>query len=117
MPTVYGLKSCDSCRKALKRLDGAGLTYRFVDLKVEGLSPERARQWLAQVPADRLINRRGTTWRGLDGADKARAETAEGAAALVAANPSLAKRPVIEHEDGGVTVGFDDAVAQRLGLD
>ncbi len=99
MTTLYGLKNCDTCRKAMKALPDA----RFVDIRTEADLAKKVPQWLKTVGAERLVNAKSTTWRGLSDADKAKAKA--GDAKVLIANPALIKRPVIE--DGGkVTVGW-----------
>lgn len=89
---LYGIKSCDTCRKALKSLTASGQTVEFVDIRATPLSTEQIAEFLAAFgPA--LVNTRSTTWRELD------AKTHEHAPdALLAAHPTLMKRPVIEAE-------------------
>jgi len=105
MTTLYGLKNCDSCRKALKAYAAAGKTVRFHDLRADGLTAARLEAWLQALGWERLINRRSTTWRNLDAAEKAELDDAR-ALALGLAHPSLLKRPIVESADG-VSVGFD----------
>jgi arsenate reductase len=95
--TLYGIPNCDTVRKARAFLDERGAAHAFHDFRRQGLGPERLDAWLASPVAGRLLNRQGTTWRGLPEADKARA-TAEPAKAraLLLAQPSLVKRPVVE---------------------
>lgn len=104
MVTVYGIKNCDTVKRALKALDGQAIGYRFHDFKTDGLTPAKAQQWLDALGLDAVLNRRGTTWRQLDDATR-EGVTADNAAALLASQPSLVKRPVIEHP-GGVRIGF-----------
>ncbi|MGB0670435.1 MAG: arsenate reductase [Rhodospirillales bacterium] len=112
--TVYGLKSCDGCRKARKWLDAHGLAHDFHDFRAAPPGGEAIATWLAAVGSDKLLNRRGTTWRGLGEADKARAEAGtKDLIALLAQHPALMKRPVIE-AGGNVLVGFDSAVQSTL---
>lgn len=105
MIVIYGLKNCDSCRKALKLLAESGATYRFHDLRADGLPPGRVQRWLAGAGWETLVNRRSTTWRGLPEAEKA--ALADGAAAfpLLERHPTLIKRPVIE-AGNQLIVGF-----------
>lgn len=110
---VYGLKSCDTCRKALKALAAAGIETRFVDLRDAGATA-RVPLWLDALGAEALINTRSTTWRGLSEAERARA--ASDPAGLLADHPALVKRPVIERPDGAVTVGWTPPVRDGLGL-
>lgn len=107
--TVWGLKNCDTCRKARAWLDGRGVAYAFKDVRADGLSAAAVERWLSAAGSDRLINRRGTTWRGLGDADKARADNPGSAVALLVESPSLIKRPVFELPGGPVVVGFGAA--------
>jgi len=95
---IYGLKNCDSCRKAQKLLEAAGSAYRFHDLRADGLPPGRLQRWLATAGWETLVNRRSTTWRGLAEAERTAAGSG-GAAALLERHPTLIKRPVIEAGD------------------
>ncbi len=104
MVIVYGIKNCDTVQRALKRLQDAGIEHRFHDFRVDGLGRERAQSWIATLGIDTVLNRRGTTWRKLDAASQARAD-GDGAAELLASQPSLVKRPVFEHK-GALRVGF-----------
>ena len=118
MTTIYGIPNCDTVKKARVWLQDNGLTAHFHDFKKQGVSPEMLDRWLATQDWTVLINRKGTTWRGLDDATKAAVTDAASAKALALAAPSVIKRPVVEWDSdhgGGVTVGFDaEAWAQRL---
>lgn len=103
--TFYGLKTCDTCKKALKALEGAGKAVDVVDVRADGVPGAALQGWIAALGRDALINRRSTTWRGLDDAARAGAETDAGALALLLANPTLMKRPVIV-ADGAAHVGW-----------
>jgi len=98
MMVIYGLKNCDSCRKALKLATDAGVAHRFHDLRADGLPPGRLQRWLASAGWEALVNRRSTTWRGLTQAERTVAESGD-AAALLERHPTLIKRPVIEAGD------------------
>ncbi|MEX2520853.1 MAG: ArsC/Spx/MgsR family protein [Paracoccaceae bacterium] len=108
---LFGLKTCDTCRKALKEIAAAGGRAEFHDIRAE-LDAARLDGWLSRVGVEALVNRRSTTWRGLSEAERAAADGA-GAAALLLANPALIKRPVIEAE-AGLFVGWDDAARAAL---
>lgn len=110
--TLYGLKNCDTCRRAIKELKAAGVEHIFVDVRADGLTAQQIESWAQQVGWESLLNRRGTTWRGLDEDDKADVDQAK-AVRLMAEHPALIKRPVIEGPHG-VTVGFTDAIKSRL---
>lgn len=105
----FGLKSCDTCRKALKALAAAGYTPEVIDVRADGLS-DRDRETIIAEFADAALNRASTTWRGLSDAEKA-ADPAD----LLAAHPTLMKRPVIE-ANGMWTIGWKaDVQAKYLG--
>lgn len=113
MLKVYGLKNCDTCRKARKWLDGEDISYDFVDVRADGINAADVAHWARAVGVETLLNRRGTTWRGLSDADKKGADTENGAISLMAAHPALIKRPVFD--DGtSVRVGFTDATKAAL---
>lgn len=100
---IYGLKTCDTCRKALKSLPGA----RLVDVRADGLPGEVLERAVAQFGGD-LVNRRSATWRGLSEEERALAPEA-----LVARHPSVMKRPLIEH-DGKLHLGWSDELRAAL---
>lgn len=109
MATLFGLKACDTCRKALKEFQNAGREIEFRDVRDAPLSEGEIARFLAAFGED-LINRRSTTWRQLS--EEERTHTA---ADLLSAHPTLMKRPVIEGE-GGLTLGWDaTARARHLG--
>jgi len=109
---IYGLKNCDTCRKALKWLQQKGVDHQFHDLKATKLTQKKISAWLEDVPLETLINRRGTTWRKLPEQDKA-GLTTKSACTLAVAHPSLLKRPIFE-SDEGVFVGFGTEQQNRL---
>ncbi len=111
--TLYGLKTCDTCRKALKAVEAAGRSVTFVDVRSDADLGARLPGWLAAAGADALANTRSTTWRGLDAGERAR--LADDPAGLLATHPALIKRPVIE-VGGAVHVGWTPAVRAALGL-
>ncbi len=104
---IYGIKNCDTMKKARAWLDAAGLVYRFHDYKIAGAPPEKLAAWAGIVGWQVLLNKAGTTFRNLPDADKANLYEAR-ALALMAANPSLIKRPVLEH-GRRLLVGFNPA--------
>ena len=102
---IYGIKNCDTVRKALKWLAGNQLQAHFHDLKKEPLQADLVEQWLDQVESSVLINRRGTTWRKLGESDKNLTEKSD-LIQLIITNPSIVKRPVVCFQ-GFWTVGFN----------
>lgn len=105
--TLYGLKTCDTCRKARRALEAAGYSVRFVDLRDEPVDDARRAAWRAAFD-DALVNRRSTTWRGLSEGERARDPDA-----LLADYPALMKRPVIE-ADGALYLGWSPEGAAAL---
>lgn len=110
--TMYGLKNCDTCKKALKALAAAGHDVTFVDIRTEADLAAKVPVWLSCVSENVLINKRSTTWRGLTTAEQEGASGAK-AAALLTAHPTLIKRPVIEINDR-VHVGWAKDVSEAL---
>ena len=108
MIMVYGIPNCDTVKKARAWLVTQGVAHTFHDFKKQGVPLDRLPSWASAVGWDKLINRQGTTWRKLDAAAQASAETPQGAQKLALANPSVIKRPVVQWPHGDVTVGFDD---------
>lgn len=112
---LYGIPNCDTVKKARTWLEARGAEYTFHDYKKEGADPEKIAGWIAAAGLHVVVNRKGTTFRALSEDDKARAADAASAPALLAANPSVIKRPVVEHE-GGLLFGFKaDEWAAALG--
>ena len=112
MITVYGLKNCDTCRAALKWLDAEDIAYEFRDVRKDGLDAGDVKDWLGAVGADTLVNRRGTTWRQLSDADKAKTSAAD-LTDLILKYPAIMKRPVFVTDDA-VIVGFKDEQKSAL---
>lgn len=104
MITLFGIKNCDTMKKARAWLDGHGIAYAFHDYKVSGIEKSRLEAWVAQLGWETLLNRAGTTFRKLPDADK-EGLTEKKAIALMLAQPSMIKRPVLE-KAGKITVGF-----------
>ena len=105
---VYGIPNCDTVKKARAFLAEQGHAFDFHDFRKHGLEREKLESWLTQQPMDVLLNKRGTSWRKLSDADKDNPDS-QHLVALMLANPTLIKRPVIER-DGVVSVGFSKDV-------
>ena len=105
-PTVYGIPNCDSVKKARTWFSEQGLDYSFHDFKKQGVPDTQLQQWLQACGWEVVLNRKGTTWRQLDAATQAGVTDAASARALMLAQASVIKRPVIEWPSGAITVGF-----------
>jgi len=113
MMKLYGLKNCDSCRKAMKALDGAHVRYAFHDIREEAPTKMQVGRWAKAVGTDALLNTRSTTWRNLPAKDKQDLDEKK-AVALMAANPTLIKRPLIENGATQVFAGWTKDVEGKL---
>ena len=112
--TLYGIRNCDTMKKAWTWLDQHGVAYVFHDYKKQGVDRARLQAWVGQAGWERLLNRSGTTFRKLPEADRADLTEAK-AVTLMLAQPSMIKRPVLETE-GELLVGFrPEDYARRFG--
>jgi len=103
---MYGIPHCDTVKKARLWLQDQGLACQFHDFKKDGVPPDALARWIQAVGWEVLLNRKGTTWRKLDAALQASVTDAASAAALMLAQASVIKRPVVQWPDGGISVGF-----------
>jgi arsenate reductase (glutaredoxin) len=103
-PKIYGIKNCDTMKKARAWLDAKGVPYAFHDYKVDGIDRPRLEAWAGSVGWETLLNRAGTTFRKLSDSDKAGLDERK-AIALMLAQPSMIKRPVLDL-NGRILVGF-----------
>lgn len=112
MITLYGIKNCDTVKKARTWLADREIEYRFHDVREDGLDADTVSQWLQALGWETLVNKRSTTWKGLDPTQR---EAMDDAAALqaIVAQPTLFKRPVLDtgHE---VHCGFSAANYQTI---
>lgn len=111
--TIYGIRNCDTMKKARAWLDGHGVAYEFHDYKKHGVAEAQLAGWCERAGWQRLLNKAGTTFRKLPDADKQDLDQAK-AIGLMVANPSMIKRPVLE-AGGSLLVGFKaDAYDEAL---
>lgn len=104
--TIYGIKNCDTMKKARAWLDKAGVDYAFHDYKSAGIEREKLERWVKKAGWETLLNRAGTTFKKLP--DKVKeGVTEQRALALMIAQPSMIKRPVLELSGGKLLVGFN----------
>ncbi|KNY19024.1 MULTISPECIES: ArsC family reductase [unclassified Shinella] len=110
--TIYGIKNCDTMKKARTWLDTKGVAYRFHDYKAEGIDAASLTRFVDALGWETVLNRAGTTFRALPDADK-QALDAGKAIALMLAQPSMIKRPMLDR-DGAVTAGFKPKIYETL---
>jgi arsenate reductase (glutaredoxin) len=106
---VYGIANCDTVKRARAWLTANGVAHEFHDFKKAGVPADHIDAWLQAAGWERLLNRQGTTWRQLDAEVRAGVTSAASARAVMLAQPSTIKRPVVEWPDGRISVGFDAA--------
>jgi arsenate reductase len=112
--TLFGIRNCDTMKKAWTWLDQHGVAYGFHDYKKQGIERGRLEGWVRELGWEVLLNRSGTTFRKLPDADRANLDAAK-AIELMLAQPSMIKRPVLD-ADGQLRVGFKpDAYEQLFG--
>ena len=109
MMVVYGIKNCDSVKKAVNWLKANNKSFEFHDYKKEGITPEKLQSWSSQMGWENLLNRRGTTWRKLDEETKNSVTDETQAVRVMLSHTSIIKRPVIEKDGKVLVVGFDEA--------
>ena len=113
--TIYGIKNCDTMKKARAWLDSHGVDYQFHDYKTAGIGKDRLEGWAKKAGWEALLNRAGTTFRKLPDRDKEGLSETK-AIKLMLAQPSMIKRPVLELARGKLVVGFKpDEYAKALG--
>ena len=106
MLTVFGIKSCDTCRKARKYFAEKDIDFRFHDVRDDGLDIQMLERWAGRIDWTKLLNRQSLTWRKIPEVDR-NGITESKAFALMIENPTLVKRPVIESDDF-IAVGFSE---------
>ena len=105
--TLYGIPNCDTVKKARAWLDEQGVAYEFHDFKKLGVPPARLDEWMKRAGWEKVLNRKGNMWRKLDTATQDSVKDAASARAVMLAQPSTIKRPVVEWGGQKITVGFD----------
>lgn len=113
MIKLYGIKQCDSVKKAIKALENQKIEFEFIDLKTTHLSVDLLKGWLAQCP-ETLINKRSTTYRTIKEQWLACGDNVGEQLALIQDNPTVIKRPVLLKSNQEIIVGFDKAIYQSL---
>lgn len=116
--TIYGIKSCSTMKKAFNKLDELGVSYDFHDYKKQGIDKATVQRWVDKLGIDKVLNKRGTTWRKLDDSQKQAADASvDHAIELLIENTSMIKRPIVEGQSGDknqdepiLLCGYDEAV-------
>lgn len=120
--TIYGIKSCSTMKKAFIKLDELGVSYDFHDYKKQGIDKESVQRWVDELGIDKILNKRGTTWRKLTDEQKQAAdENVNNAIDLLIENTSMIKRPIVEGQladkNNGQLIllcGFDAAEFDKI---
>ena len=108
MYTLYGIPNCNTVKKAIDWLKKNEIEFQFHDYKKKGINPIKLEDWVAQIGWETLVNKRGTTWKGLDETLQASITNQKNAIALMVEKTSVIKRPIIENGNKIVAVGFDE---------
>ena len=111
---LYGLTKCSTCEKAIAWLDEKKIAHSFSDVRDQPITKEQVATWSKALGGwPKMINRAGYTWRGIPPTETTDL-TETTAVALAVKNPSLIRRPLVEHQDGSVTVGFSKKIRELL---
>lgn len=112
---LYGIKNCDAIKKARRHLDEHAVDYKFHDYRVDGIDEQSIQQFIDTLGWEKVLNKRGTTWRKLDDKTKA-ATTEENVATLLCEHPAMIKRPILR-ADKNLVIGFSkEEYAKALAL-
>lgn len=111
MVRIFGIRSCDTCRRATKWLEQHGVQHEYLDIRGDGLTDDVVRRWQARVDWEEMINKRSITWRKIPAVDREDLD-ADSARHLILAYPTVLRRPVLELPDR-LLLGFDEAVYEE----
>lgn len=112
MTTLYGIKNCDTVKKARDWLTKNNIAYHFHDLRTDGLTAAQVERWISEIGLETLVNKRSTTWKALDDATKDRFNETT-AVSVIIENPTLVKRPLLD-TGSRKHVGFKDTEYQAI---
>lgn len=112
--TVFGIKNCNTVKRALEWLGSHKVSHDFHDYKAKGITASRLREWSRQVGWESLVNRKGTTWRQLDDKQKDGVTNQDAAIRLMMEKPSVIRRPLIEKDGKVLALGFDENEYRRI---
>lgn len=114
MYTIYGISNCDTMKKAFTWLKAHHIAYEFHDYKKSGISKAKLNEWCKQKGWEAILNKKSSTWRQVDDAQKATISNQKNAISLLQEYTSMIKRPVLEKEGKIVAIGFDEAHFDRI---
>ena len=118
--TIHGIKSCSTMKKAFTKLNDLDVSYDFHDYKKQGIEKETVQRWVNELGIEKMLNKRGTTWRKLDDSQKQAADAnVDNAIDLLVENTSMIKRPIVEGQladkDQAILLcGFDEAEFDKV---
>ncbi len=118
--TIYGIKSCSTMKKAFTKLNDLDVSYDFHDYKKQGIDKETVQRWVNELGIDKVLNKRGTTWRKLDDSQKQAADASvDTAIDLLVENTSMIKRPIVEgqladRDQAVLLCGFDESEFNKV---
>ena len=120
--TIYGIKSCSTMKKAFTKLNDLDVSYDFHDYKKQGIDKDTVQRWVSELGIDKVLNKRGTTWRKLDDSQKQAADAnVDNAIDLLVENTSMIKRPIVEGQSADkdkdqavLLCGFDEAEFDKV---
>ncbi len=113
LPVMYGIKNCDTVKKARRWLDAQQIAYRFHDYRADGLDAALLDTFIAELGWEALLNTRGTTWRKLDDARRESIQNAPSAAELMLEMPAIIKRPLLWAPGKPMLLGFTETSYER----
>ena len=114
MLTMYGIKNCDTIKKARKYLEARGVDCRFHDYRADGLDAALLQKFIDQLGWEALLNTRGTTWRKLSEETRSAVNNAAAAREVMLENPAIIKRPLLWSADGSMLLGFSENAYQPI---
>ncbi|WP_447889192.1 ArsC family reductase [Serratia fonticola] len=112
--TMFGIKNCDTIKKARRWLEEQGVAYQFHDYRADGLDEQLLRDFIERLGWEPLLNTRGTTWRKLDEAQRNACDNADAAIALMLEQPAMIKRPLLDDGKGHALLGFSSESYQQF---
>ncbi|WP_342754010.1 ArsC family reductase [Pantoea sp. MBD-2R] len=114
MLTMYGIKNCDTIKKARKYLEARDVNYQFHDYRADGLDAALLQKFIDQLGWEALLNTRGTTWRKLSEETRSAVNNAAAAREVMLENPAMIKRPLLCSADGSMLLGFSENAYQPI---